>query len=194
MGGIKSKQPRKYVLLYGPKEVGKTLALYSTQARFNNILKDKISPTEGVNYEEVELSGSRYCLGIFDVSGDLMQYDLVNIICKSVEISGLIFVVPGEKLELMDVYGEQLKLILNNKYLDTSNNFKVLILYNMKTEDIEKLKWIDLKTLDEKLKVYNICREYADGNFLSKIVDVNNAMQDSNNYKEALKEYSEMFE
>ncbi len=193
MGGIKSKQPKKYVLLYGPKEVGKTLALYSTQARFNNILKDKVYPTEGVNYEEVELSGAKNCLGIFDVSGDLIQYDLVNIICKSVEISGLIFIVPGDKLDLMDVYREQLKLILNNKFLDT-NNFNVLILYNMKAEDIDKLKWIEQTTLDEKLKAKQTFSMYANGNLVSKIVDVNNAMTDDNNFKQALRDYCDLFE
>lgn len=193
MGGIKSKQPKKYVLLYGPKEAGKTLALYSMQANFNNFFKDKFSPTEGVNYEEIELSGSRVSLGIFDVSGDLMQYDLVNVICKSVDINGLIFIVPCDRLDSMDVYREQLKLILNNKHLDT-DNFKVLILYNKRDDDLDKLKWIEQNTLDEKLKTKLIFNKYAKGKWISKIVDVNNALKDENKFKEALKDYCDLIE
>jgi len=193
MGGIKSKGPKKYVLLYGPKDAGKSLALYFTQARFDNsIIKEKIWPTVGVNYEEVEL-GANIDLGIFDVSGDIMQYDLVNIICKSVEISGIIFVVPGEKIDMFDTYKEQLKLILNNKYLDNGTIY-LMILYNLKSDDSEKLKWIETQTFDAKLKPKHIAKMLPEKNIISRIVDVNYSMQNQNSFREALKDFCEKFE
>lgn len=193
MGGIKSKGPNKYVLLYGPKGVGKSYMLYSSQARFNNVLS-KLEATEGLNFEEIEISGGKVTLGVFDVSGDIIQYDIINIICKSVEISGLIFMIPVEKLDMYDVYKEQLSLILNNKYLET-DNLNLLVLYNLKAELKGKLGWIDENVLDTKIRLKKIFDGLvSNGKYLSRIVDVNNSLVNENTLKEILREFMDNFD
>ncbi len=193
MGGIKSKIDKKYIFLYGPKHSGKTLALYTTQANMTDVIKNRqYVPTDGVNYEEIEISDAKFCLGIFDVSGDLMQYDLVNIICKSVNVSGIIFIIPLEHIDMMDLYREQLKLIINNKYID-SDNLNVLIIFNIKSDDQNKLGWIDDLTLQNKLKMQETFNKFAKGKIISAIIDVNVILQENNKFKEILLEFCNLF-
>ena len=193
MGGINPKvQKKKYVLLYGPSGVGKTFMLYTTQARFNNVLTN-LSPTEGVNYEEIKLSKAKNSLGVFDVSGDLKQYSLVNIILKSVRVEGVIFMIPLEKIEQMSEFKSQLIKVLNNKHLDT-DNLSLLVIYNIKSEMKEKLGWIDKKVLDNRLNLKSVLDDnFPNVTFDSKIADVNSVVVNDTEMQEILTEYCENF-
>lgn len=192
MGGIKTKMPLKYVILYGPSGVGKTFMLYSTQARFNNVLTN-LSPTEGINYEEIKLSKAKVTLGVFDISGDLKQYNLVNIVLKSVRVEGIIFLIPLEKMEQISEYKAELLRVLNNKYLD-DDNLALLVIYNIKTEMKEKLGWIDKSVLDNKLNLKNLIENnFPNVVFDSKIADVNSVVIDDTEMQDILTEYCENF-
>ena len=90
MGGIVQKGILKNIILYGEKGAGKTLFLYQLQSEMN-LEKDKIKSTFGVNYEIYSVREVN--LGIFDLSGDIQQYTLTNMITKAVDISGIIFIV-----------------------------------------------------------------------------------------------------
>jgi GTPase SAR1 family protein len=193
MGGINLKKstPIKYVLLYGPSGVGKTFMLYSTQSKFNNVLSN-IIPTEGVNYEEIIINKSNISLGVFDVSGDLKQYNLVNIIMKSVRIEGIIFLVPIEKIEKYSEYKSELIRVLNNKHLD-SDNLVVMVIYNIKSESKEKLSWLGKDVLDNKLNFKKIKNDFPNIKIYSQIIDVNSTVTEENELQEYLVEYSEFF-
>ena len=172
--------------------VGKTFMLYITQARFNNVLTN-LSPTEGVNYEEIKLSKAKNSLGVFDVSGDLKQYSLVNIILKSVRVEGVIFMIPLEKIEQMSEFKSQLIKVLNNKHLDT-DNLSLLVIYNIKSEMKEKLGWIDKKVLDNRLNLKSVLDDnFPNVTFDSKIADVNSVVVNDTEMQEILTEYCENF-
>ena len=190
MGAIKSKN-KKYVILYGPPECGKTFMLYNSQARFNNVL-GKMEPTEGFNYEEIQVSRDLTPIGVFDISGDLMQYDVVNIVCKSVDITGLIFIVPADKFDMYDFYQQHLKLILNNKNLNL-DSLNVMIIFNLKNELKEKLGWININVLINKLGLKKIFNSNPVNSQKSYILDVNNVLSGDNDFVDSLKEYLKSF-
>jgi hypothetical protein len=145
MGGIKSKT--KYVLLYGDKGSGKTLLQYNMQSSLN-VFED-LKSTEGFNYEEVKLKDT--ILGIFDISGDLKQYEIVNIITKCVTISGIIFIVPLENVAELDKSKALLKQILSNNYL--KENLSLFIVYNIKATIKDKLIWMNEQVLNKRFKI-----------------------------------------
>ena len=92
MGGIVQKEILKNIILYGEKGAGKTLFQYQLQSEVN-LESNKIKPTYGVNYEIYSVRGVN--LGIFDLSGDIQQYTLTNMITKEVDIHGIIFIVSS---------------------------------------------------------------------------------------------------
>jgi predicted translin family RNA/ssDNA-binding protein len=193
MGGfvLKVKIPLKYVLLYGPTGVGKTFMLYSTQAKFNNVISN-LTSTEGVNYEEININKAKYSLGVFDISGDLKQHNLVNILMKSIRIEGIIFLVPIEKIEQYPEFKSELIRVLNNKHLD-SDNLVLMVIYNIKSELKDKLNWIDEGVLDNKLNLKKIKEDFPNIKIKSKIADINSTVTDENDLQELLVEYCDLF-
>ena len=165
--------------------------LYNSQARFNNVL-GKMEPTEGFNYEEIQVSRDLTPIGVFDISGDLMQYDVVNIVCKSVDITGLIFIVPADKFDMYDFYQQHLKLILNNKNLNL-DSLNVMIIFNLKNELKEKLGWININVLINKLGLKKIFNSNPVNSQKSYILDVNNVLSGDNDFVDSLKEYLKSF-
>ena len=135
----KSKKT-KYVLLYGVSNAGKTLLLYNMQSSFESI--KSIQPTKGYNYEEE----TKNSLGIFDVSGDPEQYEVVEIILKSIDISGIIFVVPLDNLTEFDKSKHLLQLVLANSYM--TPDLPLFIIYNEKSDN---LNWKEVESLDSIL-------------------------------------------
>jgi hypothetical protein len=185
MGSNSSKS--KYIILYGVKDSGKTLMQYYMQAALKG-LKD-IEPTEGYNYEEVTIDDTN--LGIFDISGDPKQYEIVNIIVKCVNISGLIFMVPLDKMEELDKSRELLNLFLSNNYL--KDELAILIVYNYRTPQTkDNLTWMTETLLDSKMKIDKIKEQYKIENIKSVIVDVSDL--DSSNFTGVLEAYVDRLE
>lgn len=185
MGAIKSKT--KYVLLYGDKESGKTLMQYNLQSSLN--VFEKLEPTEGFNYEEINLKNT--IVGMFDVSGDLKQYEIVNIINKCVNITGVIYMVSLNKIEELDKSKAMLKLILCNKHL--KENVSLLVVYNLHNKLRDQLSWMTTELLDNRMKL-NKMKEKFNLNFISSCIsDVslnnNNYVSNNDNFSSSLEEF-----
>lgn len=146
MGAIQSR--KKYVILYGPIGSGKSTLLYSQKSTTR--LFQPMEPTKGINYEEVEIDNQS--IGVFEISGELKQYNLVNVVTSSVDISGIIFLVPLYELDKLSQAKSQLKLILGNQFFE-EDSINLLIIYNMKSSDRERLSWISNDTLDERMEL-----------------------------------------
>jgi signal recognition particle receptor subunit beta len=185
MGANSSKS--KYIILYGVKDSGKTLMQYSMQSTLKD-LRD-IQSTEGYNYEEVQINNTN--LGVFDVSGDPKQYEIVNIISKCVNISGLIFMVPLDRMEELDKSRDLLNLFLSNNYL--KEDLAILIVYNYRTQQAkENLSWITENLLDSRMGIERLKEQFSIENIKSVIVDVANL--DNSNFMEVLEGYVKLLE
>ena len=184
MGTHSSKQ--KYVVLYGVQSGGKTLMQYYMQSTLKDI-RD-IDATEGYNYEEVTINNTN--LGVFDVSGDPMQYEIVNIILKCVSVTGLIFMVPIDRMDELDKSKDLLKLFLSNNHL--KEDISILIVYNFTSKIKDSLSWIDQKLLDSRMKLDKIKEQFKIQQLQSIIVDVNNL--DKSNFKEILENFVQSLE
>ena len=79
----------KNILLYGNTNVGKTLFQYQLQSNMK-LDQKKLKETYGISYEVFVAEDVN--LGIFDISGDLQQYKIANVITKNIEIHGIIYV------------------------------------------------------------------------------------------------------
>lgn len=144
MGAIQSR--KKYIILYGPLGSGKSTLLFSQKSTTK--LFEPMEPTKGLNYEELTVDNQT--LGIFEVSGDKKQYQLLNIIASSVLISGLIYVVSLYDIENLRDAKDQLKLLLGNTYLD-EDSIALFVIYNIRQNDKERLSWLTADTLDDGL-------------------------------------------
>jgi len=176
MGGvinIKINSQTKYVLLYGEEGVGKTLLQYCIQSNLSDF--DKIEETKGVNYEEVEVKGVN--LGIFDCSGNIIQYEIVDIITKCVAIEIIIFIISLEKIDELNKAKDRLKMIINNKHL--SKGISLLVIYNKKSNMADKF-WMDENLLDDRMSLKKIAEKYKLKYVKSIISDVY-----VNNFKES---------
>jgi hypothetical protein len=165
MGSNTSKT--KYVILFGDKGSGKTLLQYQLQSSIK-LEHEQIRSTYGFNYEEYSIKDRP--LGIFDVSGDLKQYGIVDIITKCVEISGVIFMVGMDKLDELDKAKEHLKIILGNNFLN--DNISLMVLYNKKDVQ-DKLDWMEKTLLDSRMGIDKLVKKFKLKYFQSKIIDVN---------------------
>ena len=152
MGAIKSK--KKYLILHGDSGAGKTLFLYNLKSSINTF--GDIEPTEGFNYEEVSISNNDY--GIFDLSGDPSQYQLIDVITKFVDIVGVIFFFRMESIQNLEKSKNLLKLILDNQYL---SNISLFILYNRRGQDTDKYGWITQDLLNKKINLDDLKKNYG---------------------------------
>ena len=165
MGANSSKS--KYFLLYGISNSGKTLMQYYLQSSIKDTME--INPTAGFNFEELTINNTN--LGIFDVSGDPKQTEILNIILKCVSISGIIFVIPIDKMEEIDKSKELLKLTLSNNYL--KENLNLMIVYNYRnTKNKENLFWMTESILDNRIGLNKIKDQFKLENVQSIIVDI----------------------
>lgn len=171
MGAIVPKSIVKYIILYGEKGVGKTLFQYQLQSEMN-LEKEKIKPTFGVNFEIYTVRDID--LGIFDLSGDIQQYALTNIITKSVEIVGIIFVVSLENINNLDESSECLERIIGNNFIN--NPPSVYIIFN-KPKYIERLDWIDTELLESRLNIPKLLKLYKI-KVVSQICDISEIRND----------------
>ena len=183
MGANKSKT--KYVLLYGVDEAGKTLFQYNLQSSLN-VFKD-IEPTEGFNYEETAVGDTN--VGIFDVSGNLKQYEIVNIVAKCVNISGIIFMVPLDRIEELDKSKEILKLILGNNHL--KDRISLLVVYNLKNPKVrDRLSWMPESLLNKRLSLDKLKKTFNLNEVTSIITDVSiNLNGEKTNFNEVLENF-----
>lgn len=182
MGAIKSKN--KYVLLFGDSGSGKTLTLYSMQSSLN--INENLLPTEGFNYEEIKVKDT--ALGIFDISGDMKQYEIANIVTKCVNISGIIFVIPLDKIEQIDKSKELLKLMLANNFLRPK--ISLLVIYNMKNSLAEKFLWMNESLLNSRIDLDRIKETYNISYIYSCITDIGvNYYSERSAYHDALEEF-----
>ncbi len=180
-----NKKETKYVLIYGVKGCGKTLLQYNMQTCFK-VEKNDIKPTQGYNYEERTLSN--VTLGIFDVSGDPHQYEIVDIVLKSVEIRGIIFVVPLENLEELDKSKLLLKQVISNNNLE--KDIPILIVFNERKLK-ENLDWMDFKNLKEILFPEDLQTDSNKSKVFYCKLDISKLLNESN---EASREYYEELE
>ena len=147
----------KYVILYGLKGSGKTLFLYNLHAKIKIFDGNKgPEPTEGFNYEEKD--ANNYTLGIFDISGDPMQYEVLNIIAKSVNISGIIFMVSLDQLDELKQAQELLKLVFSNQYF--TKRLSLYIIYNRSAENKEKYEWMSKDLFKTQLNLDSIKEQF----------------------------------
>lgn len=183
--GIGKNKIHKNVLLYGNSSVGKTLFQYQLQSNMT-LDKKKIKETYGISYE-VFVAGD-VNLGIFDVSGDLQQYKIVNVITKNIEIHGIIYVFSLDQLDKIEEAKQTLERIVGNNYLE--NNLSLFIIYNKK-EDEERLDWIDTDLLDNRLGVPKLKKKYKLKGSVSQIFDIskirNDGIEGLFKFKEILK-------
>lgn len=176
----------KYVLLYGLKGSGKTLMQYSMQSSLKNF--DQIKPTEGYNYEEVSIENLN--LGIFDVSGDPQQYEVVNIITKCISFSGIIFMVPLDNLENLDKSRDLLRLVMGNNYI--REGIALLIIYNYRSDIKEKLNWMTEELLDSRMNLTKLKEKFRLDYVQSCMIDVSNL--DKGNFTEVFEMFSRNLE
>ena len=159
MGAIKSI--KKYIILYGDSASGKTLFLYNLKSSINTfgvinrVYFQDIQPTEGFNYEEVTIGNNDF--GIFDLSGDPSQYQLIDVITKFVQIVGVIFFFRMENIQTLEKSKNLLKIILNNQYL---SGISLFVLYNKIAQDNDKYAWITLDLLNKKINLEELKRNY----------------------------------
>ena len=113
MGGLNTSKT-KYVLLYGEPDSGKTLFQYQLQSNIN-LNTEEIKSTYGISYETLSIGDCE--LGMFDLSGSIKQYDIVKIVTKFVDISGIIFIVSLTTLDRIDESKDSLERILGNNFL-----------------------------------------------------------------------------
>ena len=98
-----------------------------------------------------------------------MQYSIVNIICKSVKISGILYVVNLDHIEnfKMKESEEMLRLLLSNNYL--SDNLSLFVIYNRSSEKKEMYEWMTKELMDSQINIDKIERDfqlyYKDSNF-----------------------------
>ena len=164
MGAIKSKT--KYAILYGPSGSGKTLLQYALQSSVN-VLKE-IKPTEGYNYEEISLNNIN--LGIFDVSGNPNQYEILSLVTKCVNISAIIYVVPMNNLGELDKSSSQLELILGNNNL--KDGLSLILIYNKDIREKDKTFWMPLNLLDSRMRIEKLKKKYKLQEVKSCMIDV----------------------
>lgn len=158
----------KYVLLYGLPGAGKTLFQYQLQSGLP-LDKDKFKETYGVSFEIISMSDID--LGIFDVSGSLKQYGIVDIIMKSVDIEGIIFIVNLEELEKIDEASDALERIIGNNFV-RSSKICLLVLYNKKDLG-DRIDWMDCDLLDSRLGIAKMKKKYDLKSVHSEILDIN---------------------
>jgi hypothetical protein len=151
---IKINSKTRYILMYGERGVGKTLMQYSLQSNFNDFTD--IKSTKGCNYEEIDVKGTT--LGVFDCSGDEMQYEMVDIISKCVDVEGIIFMVSLEFIDEVDKAKDKLKIILNNKNIKLG--VSLLIIFNYRSAISEKF-WFTEKHLVERMNLDKYKEEYG---------------------------------
>ena len=156
----------KYLIIFGDKESGKTLMQYQLQSSIK-LDSTKIKPTYGFNYEEVSLTD--FTLGIFDASGDLSQYGIIDIITKCINIEGIIFMVALDKLQELDKAKQLLKTILSNNFL--KENISLMVIYNKKGFG-DRLDWIKEDLLDSRLNLDKLKERYKLACVQSKTLDV----------------------
>lgn len=151
MGSIKSKS--KYVLVYGRKNAGKSLFIYNLHT---NITIQDIKSTEGFNYEEILIKDIN--LGVFDISGDIKQYELINILTKNVDLSGFIYVVNLENIDEIDKNKYYLELLYSNAYI--KKGLPLFVIYNLKQYLNETLAWANTDLLDTRLGLKKLKNKY----------------------------------
>ena len=165
MGGLNTSKV-KYALLYGDPNSGKTLFQYQLQSSIN-LKTDKILPTYGISYEVISIGDID--LGIFDLSGSLQQYDVVKLVTKMVDISGIIFIVSLTALDRIDESKDSLERILGNDFLNPG--LGLYVIYNKKDLS-DKLDWMDTNLLDNRLGIPKITKKYKLKLVESQVLDI----------------------
>ena len=183
--GIGKNKIHKNILLYGNTGVGKTLFEYQLQSNMS-LDKKKIKETYGISYEVFVARDVN--LGIFDLSGDVQQYNIVNVITKNIEIHGIIYVFSLDQLDKIEEAKQSLERIIGNNFLD--NNLSLFMLYNKKDVE-ERLDWIDTDLLDNRLGVPKLKKKYNLKGTISQIFDIskirNDGIEGLFKFKELLK-------
>lgn len=165
MGALNTSK-LKYALLYGEPSSGKTLFQYQLQSSIN-IKPDKIQSTYGISYEVISIGDID--LGIFDLSGSLNQYDVVKLVTRMVDISGIIFIVSLTTLNHIDKSKDSLERILGNNFLNPG--LCLYVIYNKK--DIsDRLDWMDTNLLDNRLGIPKMMKKYKLKVVESQILDI----------------------
>lgn len=166
MGNL-NQSDKKYALLYGEEESGKTLFLYKLR-QSNNFDCKIIESTYGVSYEEISKNG--FNIGLFDVSGSKKQYDVVNIVTKAVNVKGIIFIIKLDNIDNIDDSKDCLERILGNNYINPG--LGLFVIFN-KTDDIgEKLDWMNKDTLDNRLGLPKLAKKYNLKKYASTIMNI----------------------
>lgn len=178
MGGDQGKEKKNF-LLYGLSGTGKTLFMYQTQSE-ENLCKSKekddadvIFPTIGVNYEELNLRKNK--IGIFDISGVINNYSIVNLICKSVKISGIIFIFSLNEIDQINRAKDALEMVLGNNFL--LPNQDLYVIYNKRKKD--NLYWVNTDLLDSRLNLQKLKEKYKLKSILSQIYDISTIRSES---------------
>ena len=166
MGGLNTSKT-KYVLLYGEPDSGKTLFQYQLQSNIN-LNTEEIKSTFGISYETLSIGDCE--LGMFDLSGSIKQYDIVKIVTKFVDISGIIFIVSLTTLDRIDESKDSLERILGNNFL--SSGQCLYVIYNKKDLG-DKLDWMDANLLDNRLGIPKMKKKYKLKSVESQIIDIN---------------------
>ena len=185
-------------MLFGESGSGKTLFLYNLKSSINTFgvkyysKNQDIEPTEGFNYEEASINNRDY--GLFDLSGDPSQYQLIDVITKFVDIVGIIFFFKIDNIHNIENSKKLLRLVLNNQYLKTG--ISLFIIYNKKTQDNDKYIWITQDLLNKKLnidelkKIYNlnfVGSEFFDCAICYNSFDIENILTKMEKFASALK-------
>lgn len=157
---------KKNFLLYGLSGSGKTLLLYQMHSEQQIAKNVNLCHTVGINYEEITLKHTK--LGIFDLSGSNSNHNLLNLICKSVEIHGIIFVMKISDMDRIQEAKDALETVLGNNYL--MPNPCLFIIYNKNKND--NYNWVNSELLDSKLGIEKLTQKYGLRKPVSQIVDI----------------------
>lgn len=179
--GASQKNSKKRCILYGLPGSGKTLFLFQLSSEQRLLTKEggeldkdgffEFFPTLGINYEEITIKTEK--VGIFDISGEKSSYNLLNLICKNVEISGVIFVMSLNDIDNIDKVKGALEMVLGNNYLMPEP--KLYVIYN--TYEDEYYSWITKDLLDNKLEIEKINKKYKIKDFHSEILNISNVRE-----------------
>ena len=173
MGNLQDSNKR-YIIIYGQPSAGKTRFFYQLLSN-NEESELKLLTTFGVNYGEIKLD--KIVLALFDINGYITNYNVCNMLCKSVLISGIIFIINMQEINKIDQTKDTLELILGNNYLPP--NQILYIIYNKPSEVKEDdHSWIDEELLENKLELKKLKEKYKIKAYFTQILDVSSIRSD----------------
>lgn len=123
-----------------------------------------------------------------------MQYDVLNIITKAVQIDGIIFMVSLDQLDQLKQSKETLKMLFANRYLP--KKLSLFVLYNRSSENKEKYEWMSLELFNNQLGVDDIKEKFSLKYFGSCFHDCNlveNTLNSPDQLSTKLQEFANSF-